>query len=142
MLGKGLTALRMEAHNILPRAKTTPRLQAFVAKLILDHSYGIYLSYLAKVASKALPSLSKTALHHGIRRLLQSWREKGLIRLKKLDGFVFIQLCNLTFKRIPDHDNCRDNIERKIANIQYYNITTSEDLLKNTIEPMVDLKHW
>ena len=65
------------------------RLEAFVAKQLLQNSYGVFLSYLVKEASKHFNGLSRTALYHRIRRILLSWEKKGLIQLSKVDGMVF-----------------------------------------------------
>jgi len=64
-------------------------LRVFVAKQLLRNSYGVYLPYLVREASKEFRSLSKSALYHRVRRILLSWEKEGLLRLEKRDGMVF-----------------------------------------------------
>lgn len=63
------------------------RLEAFIAKQLLQKPYGVFLPYLVKEAKQF--SGSRTALYHRIRRILLSWEKKGLIQLSKVDGMVF-----------------------------------------------------
>lgn len=67
----------------------TAYFQSFLIASLLQNSYGVYLPYLVREASKQFSGLSKTALYHRVRRILLSWEKEGLVTLEKRDGMVF-----------------------------------------------------
>ncbi|MEM4819445.1 MAG: hypothetical protein QXQ91_03975, partial [Nanopusillaceae archaeon] len=65
-----------------------PRLETFIAKQFKENPQGVFLSYLVKVASEYF-NVEKKALYHRIRRILLSWKQKGLIEIHRVNSLLF-----------------------------------------------------